>query len=244
MKLSFTTVPSKHIPTIEYNIQLECHGQFDGCVHLPRIRSSLQTKDREIAKLKALIFQKDNETLALSSSHKNALRQVWSSIPLHPSLSLKAIDGRSNGTWTKSLDWTQRTALSGRTSEIRRGENTFAERTATTIEYRTWTMSTSREETLRRTDGETIALQSCLKWLVSLLFKQSSEAKLMLKESGRERINAVYGTKEQCRKEFQDEIARLRHQFQLVRTDLFMSRGKWFRSIRMTVITRSPTTRM
>lgn len=38
----------------------------------------------------------------------------------------------------------------------------------------------------------------------------------MLKESGRERINAVYGTKEQCRKEFQDEIARLRHQFQLV----------------------------
>ena len=38
----------------------------------------------------------------------------------------------------------------------------------------------------------------------------------MLKESGRERINAVYGTKEQCRKEFQDEIARLRQQFQLV----------------------------
>lgn len=39
----------------------------------------------------------------------------------------------------------------------------------------------------------------------------------MLKESGRERINAVYGTKEQCRKEFQDEIARLRNQFQSVR---------------------------
>lgn len=38
----------------------------------------------------------------------------------------------------------------------------------------------------------------------------------MLKESGRERINAVYGTKEQCRKDFQDEIARLRNQFQLV----------------------------
>ena len=38
----------------------------------------------------------------------------------------------------------------------------------------------------------------------------------MLKESGRERINAVYGTKEQCRKEFQDEITRLRNQFQLV----------------------------
>lgn len=38
----------------------------------------------------------------------------------------------------------------------------------------------------------------------------------MLKESGRERINAVYGTKEQCRKEFQDEITRLRQQFQLV----------------------------
>ncbi len=38
----------------------------------------------------------------------------------------------------------------------------------------------------------------------------------MLKESGRERINAVYSTKEQCRKEFQDEITRLRNQFQLV----------------------------
>jgi hypothetical protein len=38
----------------------------------------------------------------------------------------------------------------------------------------------------------------------------------MVKESGRERINAVYNTKEQCRKEFQDEITRLRHQFQLV----------------------------
>jgi hypothetical protein len=38
----------------------------------------------------------------------------------------------------------------------------------------------------------------------------------MLKESGRERINAVYNTKEQCRKEFQDEITRLRNQFQLV----------------------------
>lgn len=41
----------------------------------------------------------------------------------------------------------------------------------------------------------------------------------MLKESGRERINAVYGTKEQCRKEFQDEISRLRNQFQLVRRE-------------------------
>ena len=38
----------------------------------------------------------------------------------------------------------------------------------------------------------------------------------MLKETGRERINAVYSTKEQCRKEFQDEITRLRNQFQLV----------------------------
>ena len=38
----------------------------------------------------------------------------------------------------------------------------------------------------------------------------------MLKESGRERINAVYGTKEHCRKEFQDEINRFRHQFQFV----------------------------
>ena len=38
----------------------------------------------------------------------------------------------------------------------------------------------------------------------------------MLKESDRERINAVYGTKEQCRKEFQDEINRLRNQFQTV----------------------------
>ena len=43
----------------------------------------------------------------------------------------------------------------------------------------------------------------------------------MLKESGRERINAVYGTKEQCRKEFQDEISRLRNQFQLVRGEFF-----------------------
>ncbi len=40
----------------------------------------------------------------------------------------------------------------------------------------------------------------------------------MLKESARERINAVYSTKEQCRKEFQDEITRLRNQFQLVCT--------------------------
>jgi len=38
----------------------------------------------------------------------------------------------------------------------------------------------------------------------------------MLKESARERINAVYSVKEQCRKEFQDEITRLRNQFQLV----------------------------
>lgn len=41
----------------------------------------------------------------------------------------------------------------------------------------------------------------------------------MLKESGRERINAVYVTKEQCRKEFQDEISRLRNQFQLVSSE-------------------------
>ena len=40
----------------------------------------------------------------------------------------------------------------------------------------------------------------------------------MLQESGRERINAVYSVKEQCRKEFQDEISRLRNQFQLVCT--------------------------
>lgn len=44
-----------------------------------------------------------------------------------------------------------------------------------------------------------------------------SEAKLLLKENGRERINAIYNIKEQCRKEFQDEIARLRNQFQMVR---------------------------
>ena len=45
-----------------------------------------------------------------------------------------------------------------------------------------------------------------------------SEAKLKLKENGRERINAIYSIKEQCRKEFQDEIARLRNQFQMVRS--------------------------
>ncbi len=44
----------------------------------------------------------------------------------------------------------------------------------------------------------------------------------MLKEGGRERINAVYSTKEQCRKEFQDEITRLRNQFQLVCTRIFI----------------------
>jgi hypothetical protein len=38
----------------------------------------------------------------------------------------------------------------------------------------------------------------------------------MLKENGRERVNAVYNIKEQCRKEFQDDITRLRNQFQLV----------------------------
>jgi hypothetical protein len=50
----------------------------------------------------------------------------------------------------------------------------------------------------------------------------------MLKESGRERINAVYNTKEQCRKEFQDEITRLRNQFQLVsmRILFFLSNTK------------------
>lgn len=35
-----------------------------------------KTKDREIAKLKALLFEKDNEIIALTSTHKKTLSQV------------------------------------------------------------------------------------------------------------------------------------------------------------------------
>jgi hypothetical protein len=42
----------------------------------------LQTKDREVAKLKALIFEKDNELIALTTSHKNALLQVLKNIEI------------------------------------------------------------------------------------------------------------------------------------------------------------------
>ena len=217
-------VSAKYFSPIECDFQLECDGQWDrSALLLQRISSSLQTKDREIAKLKSLIFQKDNETLALSSSHKNALLQVGTSLAVHWHWSLRSLDGRSNGTRTESVDWTQRTAPHGWTSEIRRGESAFTERTAATIECGTRTVSTFREEIVRSANGESIERELHLNWFLSN-FEQSSEAKLMLKESGRERINAVYGTKEQCRKEFQDEIVRLRHQFQLVRTDLLHSR--------------------
>lgn len=55
-------------------------------------------------------------------------------------------------------------------------------------------------------------------------FKQLAEAQSVIKEMNRERINGIYAAKEQCRKEFQDEIHRLRNQFQAVRrTDYFIS---------------------
>lgn len=74
---------------------------------------------------------------------------------------------------------------------------------------------------------------------VILRLKQMSEAKLVLKESARERINAIYAVKEQCRKEFQEEIARLRNQFQMVRSnDVLSVRRKFQKRVMRGILRR------
>ncbi|CAF3801044.1 unnamed protein product [Rotaria magnacalcarata] len=137
-------------------------------------------KDREIAKLKALVFQKDNEVIALTSAHKNALLQMEDRIE------------RERKVWNEHKEL----LLAGERAK-------FEEEKTRLLKDLQHQLSIERER-CQRFEQKLYDAQM-----------QSSEAKLMLKESGRERINAVYGTKEQCRKEFQDEINRLRNQFQL-----------------------------
>ncbi|CAF3086689.1 unnamed protein product [Rotaria socialis] len=140
------------------------------------------TKDREIAKLKALVFQKDNEVIALASTHKNALLQMEDRME------------RERKVWNEHKEL----LLAGERAK-------FEEEKTRLLKDLQHQLNIERER-CQRFEQKLYDAQM-----------QSSEAKLMLKESGRERINAVYGTKEQCRKEFQDEINRLRNQFQLER---------------------------
>ncbi|CAF0832267.1 unnamed protein product [Rotaria sordida] len=144
-----------------------------------RSNSSLLIKNREIAKLKALIFGKDNELIALKLANKNALTQMEEQME------------RERKVWNEHKEL------------LLVGERTKFE-----------------EEKFRSfkdlQDQLKLEQERCQRLEQKLYDAQmaSSEAQLMLKDSGRERINAVYGTKEQCRKEFQDEITRLRNQFQ------------------------------
>ncbi|CAF0879357.1 unnamed protein product [Rotaria sp. Silwood1] len=137
------------------------------------------TKDREIAKLKALLFEKDNELIALTSAHKNALLQMEDRME------------RERKVWNEHKEL------------LLAGERAKFEEEKTRLLKDLQQQLNVEHERCQRLEQKLYDAQM-----------QSSEAKLMLKESGRERINAVYGTKEQCRKEFQDEITRLRNQFQ------------------------------
>ncbi|CAF0993242.1 unnamed protein product [Rotaria sordida] len=136
-------------------------------------------KDREIAKLKALLFEKDNELIALTSTHKNALLQMEDRME------------RERKVWNEHKEL------------LLAGERAKFEEEKTRLLKDLQQQLNIEHERCQRLEQKLYDAQM-----------QSSEAKLMLKESGRERINAVYGTKEQCRKEFQDEITRLRNQFQ------------------------------
>lgn len=138
------------------------------------------TKDREIAKLKAIIFQKDSELIALTSANKNAILQMEDRME------------RERKVWNEHKE------------RSIAGERVKFEEEKTRLLQELQDQVKLEQERCQRLEKKLYDTQI-----------QSSEAQLMLKESGRERINAVYGTKEQCRKEFQDEISRLRNQFQL-----------------------------
>ncbi|CAF4774033.1 unnamed protein product [Rotaria sp. Silwood1] len=149
--------------------------------HNPTQRSNnnLLIKNREIAKLKALIFEKDNELIALKLANKNALTQMEEQME------------RERKVWNEHKELL---LVSERTKFEEEKSHLFKD----------------------LQDQLKLEQERCQRLEQKLHDTQmvSSEAQLMLKDSGRERINAVYGTKEQCRKEFQDEITRLRNQFQ------------------------------
>ena len=101
---------------------------------------------------------------------------------------------------------------------MRRRERSSAAKCTEPIEIRTGTWPKSRTEAVRCTDGSLLCTtnERDASFLCFALLQQARNAESLLQESGRERINAVYSVKEQCRKEFQDEMTRLRNQFQSV----------------------------
>ncbi|CAF0934690.1 unnamed protein product [Adineta ricciae] len=140
------------------------------------------TKDREIAKLKALIFQKDNELIELTTLNKNALIQM------------EARMERERKIWNEHKEL----FLAGERAKFEEEKTRFLKDAQDQLKL--------EQERCQRLEQKLYTVQM-----------QSSEAQLMLKESAREHINSVYNMKEQCRKEFLDEISRLRNQFQLDR---------------------------
>ncbi|CAF1188686.1 unnamed protein product [Adineta steineri] len=138
------------------------------------------TKDREIAKLRALVYQKDNELIALASTHKNALLQVEDRME------------RERKVWHEHK------------------ELLLADERAKFEEEKIRLVKDLQD----KLNIERKCCQNLEKKLYDAQM-QSSETKFLLKESDRERINAIYSMKEQCRKEYQNEIIRSRNQFQL-----------------------------
>ncbi|CAF1446579.1 unnamed protein product, partial [Didymodactylos carnosus] len=137
-------------------------------------------KDRELAKLKALVFQKDNEIIALTNAHKNAVSQMEDRIQ------------RERQVWDEHRD-----------NLVTNERCRFEDEKAYALK--------DLQQKLKLEQERNDKLEQKLYDLQTKL----SETQIMLKESARERINAVFNTKELCRKEYQEEINRLRSQLQI-----------------------------
>ncbi|CAF0814480.1 unnamed protein product [Adineta steineri] len=137
-------------------------------------------KDREIAKLKGLIFQKDSELIELISSNKNALLQMEERME------------RERKLWNEHKEL----LLAGERAKFEEEKIRLYKNLQDQLKH--------EQERCQRLEKKLYDAQM-----------QSSEAQLILKENGRERINAIYNMKEQCRKEFHDEVSRLHNQFQM-----------------------------
>ncbi|CAF0827616.1 unnamed protein product [Didymodactylos carnosus] len=137
-------------------------------------------KDRELAKLKALIFQRDNDIIALTATHKNEIAQVEDRLQ------------RERQVWNEHRD-----------TVIANERCRFEEEKAHAIK--------DIQHELKLEQDRNNKLQQKLYDLQTRL----SETQIMLKESAHERINAVFNTKELCRKEYQEEVNHLRTQLQM-----------------------------
>ncbi|UJR28765.1 hypothetical protein I4U23_009991 [Adineta vaga] len=175
---STSKIDSSH-STIEQSV---VHNPSQRSTMITNSNWNLLTKDREIAKLKALVFQKDNELIDLTTANKNALVQM------------EARMERERKIWNEHKEL------------LLTGERAKFEEEKTRLHKDLQEQLKLEQERCQRLEQKLYTAQM-----------QSSEAQLMLKEHARERINAVYNIKEQCRKEFLDEISRLRNQFQLER---------------------------